>query len=820
MFLDHFFPDHAFINLRDSISLFVRGEGGDPDAMTRIVSVDQLHENCVVEIVMSANAEEAVDKVSPHVLNVHSYKSPTFCDYCGQMLFGLVRQGLQCNMCNYNFHKRCAYKVPNNCSHKVKAPYLHGEKSLSTGSSTGSTTSTHLSTGTGCSVDVPQRRPRSNSGSGPSLAEDDTDSGYGGASRSRSGVSQCSGSSGRPAWIDRALASADRPKVPHRFAVHSYKKPTVCSHCKKLLVGLFRQGLQCKDCKFNAHRTCVGKVEDNCSSEILEEIIRGEPTVDNGQKGQEEPATAMVNPGEDASPRLSELDAKVTVSPADSSSSGDSSNIPLQRIFMSVRKSAKDREPESLLAGWVIYFTSKNKQRQVRFWNVNSRFLRIFESDRNSGGSCIEQIPLSSVLDVRESKEAKKNGHYFEVEVDGKGTYFVGERIHTVEDSCLFKIRDSAPEAVFAKRSQATFAQALKVAITRRTAEGWFEALLRAFRPVGREVSVPIAPSPELDEKNADISTLYQVFPDEVLGSGQFGIVYAGVHRKKGYCIAIKVIDKHRFSSKHQAALRNEVVILQSIKHLGVVQLDRMFETPDRVFIIMEKMDSDMLEMVLSSPKGRLSERTARFLVAQILYALQHLHSKQIAHCDLKPENVLLARGAADGFPQAKLCDFGFARIIGESSFRKTVVGTPAYLAPEVLKNKGYNRTLDLWSVGVVIYVTLSGTFPFNEEEDIQDQIENADFLYPKALWKDISPESIALINALLQVDSRKRLSAAKSLNHPWLAKKQLWDDLRALEKSLNCRYMTHEAEDAYWQGKLGKGAMPSRTEELPDEPK
>lgn len=88
-----------------------------------------------------------------------------------------------------------------------------------------------------------------------------------------------------------------------------------------------------------------------------------------------------------------------------------------------------------------------------------------------------------------------------------------------------------------------------------------------------------------------------------------------------------------------------------------------------------------------------------------------------------------------------KLCDFGFARIIGEKSFRRSVVGTPAYLAPEVLRSKGYNRSLDMWSVGVIVYVSLSGTFPFNEDEDINDQIQNAAFMYPPTPWKDISTE-------------------------------------------------------------------------------
>lgn len=90
---------------------------------------------------------------------------------------------------------------------------------------------------------------------------------------------------------------------------------------------------------------------------------------------------------------------------------------------------------------------------------------------------------------------------------------------------------------------------------------------------------------------------------------------------------------------------------------------------------------------------------------------------------------------------QVKLCDFGFARIIGEKSFRRSVVGTPAYLAPEVLRSKGYNRSLDMWSVGVIVYVSLSGTFPFNEDEDINDQIQNAAFMYPPNPWREISGE-------------------------------------------------------------------------------
>uniref|UniRef100_A0A7E4VNC0 Protein kinase domain-containing protein n=1 Tax=Panagrellus redivivus TaxID=6233 RepID=A0A7E4VNC0_PANRE len=222
-----------------------------------------------------------------------------------------------------------------------------------------------------------------------------------------------------------------------------------------------------------------------------------------------------------------------------------------------------------------------------------------------------------------------------------------------------------------------------------------------------------------------------------------------------------------------------------------------MLETPDRIFLVMEKLKGDMLEMILSSEKGRLSERITQFLIHQILTALRYLHNQNIVHCDLKPENILLVSDS--DFTQVKLCDFGFARIIGERSFRRSVVGTPAYLAPEVLRNKGFNRSLDMWSVGVIVYVSLSGTFPFNEDEDINDQIQNAEFMYPQNTWKDISDNAIDFINNLLQVKMSKRLTVSKSLQHIWLQGYQLWSDLRVLEKQVGERFLTHESDDARW---------------------
>eukprot|EP00092_Neocalanus_flemingeri_P070643 GFUD01086732.1.p1 GENE.GFUD01086732.1~~GFUD01086732.1.p1 ORF type:complete len:381 (-),score=77.64 GFUD01086732.1:997-2046(-) len=315
-----------------------------------------------------------------------------------------------------------------------------------------------------------------------------------------------------------------------------------------------------------------------------------------------------------------------------------------------------------------------------------------------------------------------------------------------------------------------------------------------------KDAKTTTASASEKEGRETEISQAYQIFPDEVLGSGQFGIVYGGVHRISSRSVAIKVIDKMRFPTKQEAALKNEVSILQNLHYPGVVNLERMFETPERIFVVMEKLRGDMLEMILSSEQGRLSERITKFLVTQILVALKHLHSKNIVHCDLKPENVLLSSDS--DFPQVKLCDFGYARIIGKKSFRKSIVGTPAYLAPEVLysnvlKKRGFNRSLDMWSAGVIIYVALSGQFPFNEDVDIEDQIRNAQFMYPEKPWKSISKEAIGCIQHFLVVQHDARYTVDQALTDKWISDKQCLIDIAKLEEEVGKQWLTSELDQA-----------------------
>ncbi|XP_055029144.1 serine/threonine-protein kinase D3 isoform X1 [Misgurnus anguillicaudatus] len=774
--VDQKFPECGFFGLYDKILLF-RHDLNSDNILQRLTSAEEIHEGDLIEVVLSAQATVEDFQIRPHALYVHSYKAPTFCDYCGEMLWGLVRQGLKCEGCGLNYHKRCAFKIPNNCSGVRK-------RRLSNVSLPGSSLSVPRPAPLECAVlSQEEQRPHQEAGKRiPSW-------------------------SGRPIWMEKMVLG--RVKVPHTFVIHNYTRPTICQYCKRLLKGLFRQGMQCKDCKFNCHKRCASKVPKDCLG-----VFNGEPAspgpdsdatmeVDNsdvnsdssrGLDDSEEPTTPedkiffMDSPFTD---REKDEEPMKTISPS------TSTNIPLMRVVQSV-KHTKRRSSTMVKDGWMVHYTSRDNLRKRHYWRLDSKCLTLFQND--SGTKYYKEIPLSEILQVEVAHDFSclalgGNPHCFEIITDTM-VYYVGENT-------------GGPHLHIHNPALAAGGVGLEVA------QGWERAIRQALMPVPvtpqpsvgttagqskdhKELSISISVSNSQIQENVDISSIYQIFADEVLGSGQFGIVYGGKHRKTGRDVAIKVIDKMRFPTKQESQLRNEVAILQNLHHPGIVNLECMFETPERVFVVMEKLHGDMLEMILSSEKSKLPERITKFLVTQILVALRHLHFKNIVHCDLKPENVLLA--SAEPFPQVKLCDFGFARIIGEKSFRRSVVGTPAYLAPEVLRSKGYNRSLDMWSVGVIIYVSLSGTFPFNEDEDINDQIQNAAFMYPATPWKEISTDATDLINNLLQVKMRKRYSVDKTLSHPWLQDYQTWLDLREFETRRGERYITHESDDARWE--------------------
>ncbi|XP_076018670.1 protein kinase D4 isoform X2 [Genypterus blacodes] len=729
-------PDCCVVGGVGEKLLLFRHEAASDQLLTRLTDQDELQDGDLIEVIISVSASVTVMKIRPHSLVVHSYRTPTFCHHCGEMLWGLVRQGLKCDGCGLDFHKRCALQLPNDCSRSRRQ------------------------VGTSLSL-FPPRRPRTHSLStqaGGSLEE---------ISMSKP-VSRPPSWAEPPVWLAVGYGDQTRTQVPHSFHIHSYTKPTVCQYCHQLLKGLFRQGLQCSDCRFNCHRRCELLVPRDCPGERrgvngnVEYSNTPDPEDDDSDTSSITTVTTLDMSDDEMSfdcDLLAEIkdamELREPISPCFSSS------IPLMRLVQSVHHTKK-RGGSVLREGWLLHHTNTDTLRKRHYWILDWKSFTLYQDE--SSTKYYKEIPLSEVLQVR--------GH-----AQLAVPLLPGDHGHTLE-----VVTASAVHCVAAGQDAAA----------------WEDAIKQALMPVQSSTEHQETQAKDQHTDSTDISSAYQICMDEFLGAGQFGVVYRGTHRQSGRSVAIKVIDKTRFPSRQKTQLKNEVAILQNLSHLGVVLLEGMFETGQYVFIVMEKLHGDMLEMILSSERGRLPERNTRFLVLQILEALRYLHFKHIAHCDLKPENVLLA--SADPFPQVKLCDFGFARIIGEKSFRRSVVGTPAYLAPEVISSSGFNRSLDMWSVGVIMYVSLSGTFPFNEDEDIRQQISNANFMYPRHLWATVSLEAVSLINNLLQVAVRRRFTVGKALGHTWLQDFQLWCDLREFELKLGSRYLTHPGDQEHWR--------------------
>jgi serine/threonine protein kinase len=279
-----------------------------------------------------------------------------------------------------------------------------------------------------------------------------------------------------------------------------------------------------------------------------------------------------------------------------------------------------------------------------------------------------------------------------------------------------------------------------------------------------------------------------------VLGSGKYSVVKEATRRGTGERFAVKIIDKKQMLEVR--FLKRELEIMFGLRHDGVVQLLALFETNDELFLVMELCSQELFEYV--DRNGPLDEPTAQRLIARLVATVAYLHAECIVHRDIKPENILL-RGT--DVWDIKLTDFGIARKLEGANLmltpheslsevanlhdlhdassvvtRSRVVqnrqarahtkcGTRDYVAPEVMGGKGYGTEADLWSVGVVTYVLLSGCAPvFLPTQDGTKKV-----FFGEDCWHDLSSEVKLFIESLLVRNPEERSTAVEALQHPWL---------------------------------------------------
>uniref|UniRef100_A0A7S2SL15 Calcium-dependent protein kinase 1 n=1 Tax=Mucochytrium quahogii TaxID=96639 RepID=A0A7S2SL15_9STRA len=253
------------------------------------------------------------------------------------------------------------------------------------------------------------------------------------------------------------------------------------------------------------------------------------------------------------------------------------------------------------------------------------------------------------------------------------------------------------------------------------------------------------------------------------LGEGSYGKVRLATHKQTGRTVAVKSVLKKNMRRLH--TLRREIEIMKQIEHPNIIKMYDVFEDDAFLFIVMELCSGgELFDRIISA--GHYTESDATALVEQMLGAVAYLHARKIAHRDLKPENFLFE--SHDKNAPLKLIDFGLSRFYKETVLMKTRVGTPYYIAPEVLK-KQYDEACDMWSIGVIMYILLCGYPPFygDTEKEIFRMIQKGSYDFPKQEWAAVSKEAKELIGLLLQKDPAKRIDANSALMHPWIKRRE-----------------------------------------------
>ena len=259
----------------------------------------------------------------------------------------------------------------------------------------------------------------------------------------------------------------------------------------------------------------------------------------------------------------------------------------------------------------------------------------------------------------------------------------------------------------------------------------------------------------------------------EKLGNGKFGLVKLGINKHTKEKVAIKIMNKKKIDSSDIELMRTEIEILKICQHPNIIRLYDIFENIDYIYIIMEYCPGGDLFSYLEQRKFKISEERAAIIMNKICEAVFYFQSYfGVIHRDLKPENVLLTSSGDDS--DIRILDFGLSKISTPNEKCTEPYGTLTYCAPEIILDEPYNKEVDMWSIGVMTYLMISGRLPFNGEDENKIAREIAfnepDFINAEC-WKKVSKECISFIKQLLEKNAKKRMVIGDALKHPWFKK-------------------------------------------------